>query len=99
MSRSGERALAWSRGRAGRPTDGGTAAREVTYTFVVVSTRLLLLGMAPLAVALCLDFYLIGQLILEASWARALSWVMFAMFVFLWGIFSRAKSLHRAFAF
>jgi hypothetical protein len=72
---------------------------EVTHTFVVASTRLLLLGMAPLAVALCLDFYLIGQLIFDASWARALSWAMFAVLVFFWEIFPRSRRLHRALAF
>jgi hypothetical protein len=72
---------------------------EVTHTFVVASTRLLLLGMVPLAVALCFDFYLIGQLILEASWARALSWVMFAVLLFFWEIFPRSRRLHRALAF
>jgi hypothetical protein len=71
----------------------------VTRTFVIVSTRLLILSMAPLAVALCLDFYLIGQMILDASTARALAWGMFAVLVFFWGIFPRVRSLHRAFAF
>jgi hypothetical protein len=71
----------------------------VTYRFVVVSTRLLLIGMAPLTVALCLDFYLIAQLIVEATWARALAWTLFVVLLFFWGVFPRSRSLHRAVAF
>jgi hypothetical protein len=74
-------------------------ALEVTHTFVVASTRLLLLGMVPLALALCLDFYLIGQLIVAGPWAHAFAWAAFAVLLFLWGIFPRVRSLHRALAF
>ena len=74
-------------------------ACEVTHTFVVVCTRLLLLGMAPMAVALCLDLYLIGQLIVDSSWAKALAWGAFALLVFFWGIFPRVRFLQRAVAF
>ena len=45
-------------------------SREVTESFIVGSTRLLLIGMAPLAVAVALDVYLIGQLILAPASAR-----------------------------
>jgi hypothetical protein len=71
---------------------------EVTHTFVVVCTRLLLIGMAPLAVALSLDFYLIGQLIHETWWAQGLAWGLFAVLVFLWWIFPRTRRLQRALA-
>lgn len=71
-------------------------AREVTHNFVVVSTRLLLVGMAPLSVALCLDVYLIGQLILDTTVAKAVGWALFALLVFFWWIFPRVRFLHRA---
>jgi uncharacterized membrane protein len=72
---------------------------EVTHTFVVASTRLLLLAMAPLAVALCLDFYLIAQFIVDGPWAHAFSVLLFAVLVFFWEIFPRSRRLHRALAF
>ena len=73
-------------------------AYEVTHTFVVVCTRLLLAGMAPLSVALCLDLYLIGQLIVDASIAKAVAWAAFALLVFFWGVFPRFRFLRHALA-
>jgi len=70
-------------------------ACEVTHNFVVVSTRLLLVGMAPLCVALCLDMYLIGQMILDNAVAKAVAWALFALLVFFWWIFPRVRFLHR----
>jgi len=49
-----------------------TGPREVTESFVRVSTRLLLLGMWPLAIGICLDFYLVSRVILNAGAARGL---------------------------
>ena len=70
-------------------------AREVTHSFIVGSTRLMLIGMAPLAAALALDVYLIGQLILAPVPARAWAVGLFALLVFLWFVFPRLKLLHR----
>lgn len=71
-------------------------AREVTHAFIVGSTRLLLLGMLPLAIALALDVYLIGQLILAPDHARGIAVGLLALLVFLWFVFPRMKSLQRA---
>jgi hypothetical protein len=71
-------------------------AREVTQSFITVSTRLLLIGMVPLAVALALDVYLIGQLILAPGIARNIAWGMLGLLVFLWFVFPRVKLLQRA---
>jgi hypothetical protein len=73
-------------------------ACEVTYTFVVISTRLLLTSMVPLALALCIDFYLVGQLIVAHEWALGLALGLLALLAFLWGIFPRSKRLQRALA-
>ena len=73
-------------------------AREVTQSFIVISTRLLLIGMVPLALALALDVYLIGQLILAPGPARGLAWALLALLVFLWFVFPRVKALQRALA-
>ena len=71
-------------------------AREVTQSFITVSTRLLLLGMVALAFAMALDVYLIGQLILAPGIARGIAWGLLGLLVFLWFVFPRVKMLQRA---
>ena len=71
-------------------------SREVTQSFIVVSTRLLLAGMVPLAMALALDVYLIAQLILAPGPARNVAWALFSLLVFLWFVFPRVRVLKRA---
>ena len=58
--------------------------REVTETFVRLSTRLLLWSMWPLAIGVCLDFYLVGRVILHNAIAPVLAGVLFAIFLGLW---------------
>ena len=71
-------------------------AREVTQSFITISTRLLLLGMVALAFALALDVYLVGQLILAPGLARNIAWGLLGLLVFLWFVFPRVKLLQRA---
>lgn len=73
-------------------------AYEVTHTYVVVCTRLLLIGMAPLSIALCLDVYLIAQMIVDTVWARTVAWSLFAFIFFFWAVFPRVRFLQRALA-
>src|SRR5436309_3564920 len=40
-----------------------SGARQVTATFIRLSTRLLLWSMLPLAVSICVEFYLVGRVI------------------------------------
>jgi len=61
-----------------------TGPREVTESFVRVSTRLLLLGMWPLAIGICLDFYFVSRVILNAGAARWLATGLLVAFVGLW---------------
>jgi len=69
--------------------------RVVTDTFLYLSTLLLLAGMAPLAVGLALDFYLIARLAIDARPAAAVfAASLFAMLVFWWMVFPRWRSLH-----
>jgi Family of unknown function (DUF6328) len=72
-----------------------TGPREVTDAFIRISTRLLLLSMLPLAVGVCVDFYLIARVILNRG-AGALATALFAVFVTLWFILPRARALQRA---
>ena len=58
--------------------------RRVTDAFIETSTRLLLASMVPLAVAISLEFYLIGRLILKDGIAAPLAVALLALFGFLW---------------
>ena len=51
--------------------------------FISLSTRLLLASMPPLAVAICLEFYLVAQVVLSgvAAWIAGL---LLGVFVLLW---------------
>lgn len=66
---------------------------HVTERFLVISTRLLLWSMAPLAVGICLDFYLILQLVMHHHLvAAAITVALLAVFILCWGVLPR---LHR----
>ena len=71
---------------------------EVTDTFVRVSSRLLLWSMAPLAVSISLDFYLVARVITRERLVSLLGAAMFAFFLVLWFLLPRARGLQRAIA-
>ena len=73
-----------------------TGAREVTERFIRVSTRLLLWSMWPLALGVCIDFYLIARIILDNVLAPLAVALLLAVFVCLWLILPRARSWQRA---
>ena len=57
---------------------------EATVAFIRLSSRLLLWSMAPLALALCVDFYLVARVITGSeaiAWAAA---AMIALFGWFW---------------
>jgi predicted metal-binding membrane protein len=58
--------------------------RHVDETFLHVSGRLLLWSMLPLALAICLDFYLIGTVILPGSVPEISAVSLFVLFITLW---------------
>jgi hypothetical protein len=62
--------------------------KEASEGFVMLSTWLLLASMPLLAVAICLEFYLIGQVVLEeaTAWIAGASLTLFAL---LWLVLSR----------
>ena len=72
-----------------------TSTHEVTETFLRISTRLLLGGMAPLALALCLEFYLVSQIVADGWLSRIAATVVFAFIVFFWYVMPRSVSLQR----
>jgi uncharacterized protein DUF6328 len=68
---------------------------HVTETFLRVSNRLLLFSMPTLALAICLDFYLIAGVIV-ARGAGTLATGLFVLFAILWLALPRTRSLQRA---
>jgi hypothetical protein len=58
--------------------------QHASERFIRVSTRLLLASMPPLALAICLDFYLVARLVLHDGLVAWLGVVLFAVFVALW---------------
>ncbi|HVZ38026.1 MAG TPA: DUF6328 family protein [Candidatus Kapabacteria bacterium] len=72
-----------------------TGLREVTQTFIRVSTRLLLASMLPLAVGVCLDYYLIAKVLLDGLPSALVASGLFALFMLLWFVLPRAKGLQR----
>jgi Family of unknown function (DUF6328) len=71
--------------------------RQVSETFLKVSTRLLLVSMLPLALSLCLDSYVVAFVILGSRRvALGLSAGLFATFVLLWLVVPRTRRLLHA---
>jgi hypothetical protein len=73
----------------------GMNPRQVSATFIRVSTRLLLWSMVPLALSICADFYLVGRIILGSTTVALWATGLFALFVMLWFVVPRAQTLQR----
>ena len=69
-----------------------TTPREVSWDFIQLSSRLLLMSMFPLAVGICLDFFLIAQLMVDGAIALPVALALFVLFIALWYVLPR---LHR----
>lgn len=69
--------------------------QRITEGFVRISTRLLLASLWPLAVAICLDFYLVGRILVGAGPMRWLASLLFATFLLLWFVVPRVARLRR----
>src|SRR5258706_8704344 len=62
-----------------------TQQREVSERFIWLSSQLVLAGMLPLALGLCVDLYLISRVILESTaLASGVSGLLFGAFTLLW---------------
>lgn len=72
-----------------------TGSDQVTETFIRISSRLMLWSMLPLAVSICLDFYLIARIILESPLAAAVTGALVGILVLLWLVLPRARTLQR----
>ena len=70
-----------------------TGIHIVTEEFVRLSTRLLLASMLPLALGVCLEFFLIADVLLGRGISALLAGALFAVFIFLWFVLPRARRL------
>lgn len=68
---------------------------QITAAFIRISTRLLLASMPPLAIALCIDFYLVAQIMLGGIPALLLTLALFAVFTLLWYVLPRIGEAHK----
>ncbi len=61
---------------------------SVSPAFIKLSTRLLLVGMLPLAIGICLDFFIIGHIVLHSDILSAfLSLLLLVIFLSVWLLF------------
>src|SRR5215831_7658888 len=70
-----------------------TGPREVTETFIRISTRLLLWSMLPLAVGICVEFYLVAHIVLSGIVVPLLAVALFAVFVACWFVLPHVRAV------
>ncbi len=68
-----------------------TGAKKVTDRFLSIASALLLASMVPLAMGICIDFYLVGHIIHKSSFVAVLAGALFLLFLVLWFILPRVK--------
>ena len=69
-----------------------TGPEKITRQFIRLATRLLLLGMLPLLVALCIDIYLIARIIAGPPLASILAAAVGGLFIALWFVLPRINN-------
>jgi hypothetical protein len=67
----------------------------VTEAFILLSSRLLLASMPPLAASICIDFNLVSWLIVGRAWVASAAAGLFALFLTLWFVLPRSRLLLR----
>ena len=72
-----------------------TGGKTVSETFLRVSTRLVVVSMIPLALGICIDFYLVARIITGGYAIPLVAVPLFFIFVLLWFVLPRWKSLQR----
>jgi hypothetical protein len=74
-----------------------TSPRSVSGHFVAASSNMLLLSMAPLALAVCIDLYVVAWLVVGDTAAVALAACLLAVFSYMWFVLPRVKRARRLF--
>lgn len=74
-----------------------TQQKEVSERFIWVSTQLVLYGMLPLVLGLCLDIYLVARVIVgEATAACGIAAALLVVFGFFWVALPRRERSRQA---
>src|SRR2546427_403619 len=68
---------------------------DVTDLFVRVSNRVLLWSMAPLALGISIDFYLISKIIIGGPLVAVFAAALFLLFLGLWFVLPRTRGIQR----
>jgi hypothetical protein len=74
-----------------------TSPRAVSGHFIAASSRMLLLSMAPLALAVCIDLYVVAWLVVGHDVAVVLASFLLAVFGYMWFVLPRVKRVRRFF--
>jgi hypothetical protein len=61
-----------------------TSPRAVSAHLIAMSSRLILMSMGPLALAICIDFYLVAWVVVHQRVAAALATLALLFFATLW---------------
>jgi hypothetical protein len=72
-----------------------TDPEKVTRRMIQISTQLVLFSMPPLALSLCIEFYLISRVLVGGWLAPALAAILSVVFLFLWFLLPRLRGLQR----
>jgi hypothetical protein len=64
-------------------------SRQVSRMLVRMSSRMLLASMVPLALSICIEFYLVAQVLLVHSIVPILALALLMVFVLLWFVLPR----------
>jgi DMSO reductase anchor subunit len=70
-------------------------SRQISDAFITLCTRLLLWSMIPLALGICIDFYLVARVLLDAPVVPYLACALFAVFVGMWFVLPRVLLARR----
>jgi len=66
-----------------------TTPRTITTTFIRLCTRLMLLAMVPMTLALCIDFYVVVVAVTHQAWTAVFAIILLAYFAALWFVLPR----------
>lgn len=72
-----------------------TGPEKVSESLIRISTRLVLWSMPPLALSLCIESYLVARIIVGNPRASAMAATLVAIFLMLWFVLPRVRSLQR----
>jgi DMSO reductase anchor subunit len=70
-----------------------TGVTQVTQRFLRNSSRLLVASMLPLALGLCLDFYVVGRLVFDSRWPALGAALLLGVVAFFWLLFPSSQRL------